>query len=606
MKDKRSTRGRAARKEAGRRRRDAAASAAAPRMRPADLLAPVLLLVLTFIIYWPALAGEFLWDDTSSILENPLMRQEGGLRLIWTTVGSIPQESHYWPVTYTALWLQFRLWGASPVGYHVVNLLIYAAIAVQILRLMRRLGLPGAWLGALLFLLHPVHVETVAWIIGIKDLLATALGLLAAGFFLNHLERGGWKWLAWSCVAAAAAVLSKTTPVALPLVLAIVLWHRDGRIGRRGWGALAALAAVAWSIAAGDMIVAKRLANPLQEVTPLADRLVQAGWAFWLYVLKLAWPAGLSPFYPIRDLSPARPLDWLPLAAAAAAAALAWLMRGRLGRGPVASWLFYCVCLAPVVGVIFIDFLLLTPAADRYQFMASIGPIAGIAALAGGAVQKQRLKWMYAPVALVLIALAALSWRQAGYYQDMEKLFVHAQKIAPDSSEVCSTLGYVYSRQGRYDEAEELLRKAVRIRPKDWNAVCHLGTLMANQNRIRNAVTIYTEAVNAGCNNADVLANLAWLLATTPDPNIYNPARALELAKMSLGGSNAVSPTYLNALAAAQMATGQTAEGLGTARQALQLARDTHSLKLAAFIEKLIPLYEQGQPCIMRVRDESR
>ncbi|MCE5230985.1 glycosyltransferase family 39 protein [bacterium] len=581
-----------------------AAARPAPRFWP-DLAVQAGIFLLAIAIYYPALHGAFLWDDETSIGGNPLMRQQGGFWSIWTSFGAIPLEGHFWPMTYTALWLGFQLWGENAASYHMLNFVLYGAIGVQIYRLMRRLRLPGAWIGALLFTLHPVHAESVAWIISIKDLLATLFSLLTVEFFLNHMERAGWKWIVWAGLCGAAAILSKTTPATLPIALAILVWYRDGRIDGRAWKAIAVLACVIWAITAFDIRVAQGLEAPMSSAPPFALRLAQSGWAFWFYLSKLLFPVGLSPIYPFWNIHPASIAAWLPLLAILPLTFALWIFRGRIGRGPLACWLFYGITLGPALGIMHIEFLNSTPAADRYQFMASLGPLAGIGALAAGVIQRHpRRKYvLYAPVAAVLIALASMTWHQSKFYRNMEALFSHALEIAPDSTAAKSNMGYVYLQKGKYSEAEGLLREVLGADPTNWPAATHLGLVLLYQNKVREAVGVYSNAVEHGCNNADVMSNLAWTLATTADDAVYDPERALELANRCLALPGAIDPRYLASKAAALAALGRFDEAVQIAKQALQLARDSNATKLIATLNRVIPMFEKHQPCVISAPD---
>jgi tetratricopeptide (TPR) repeat protein len=615
-------------------------------MRRTMMLELVLLVVLTLLVYLPALKGQFLWDDEVAIRGNPLLRGLEGLGTIWTTIGRIPNEAHWWPLTYTVLWLEHRFWDWQPTGYHLVNVLLHAAVCVQIWRLMRRLRLPGAWLGAALFAMHPVHVEAVAWIIELKDLLATGCYLLAAECFLNgDVGEGSGRraWLTLATLAMVAAMLSKSVAVTLPVGLAILIWYRRGRLTWRDLAALAPLAAVALAMGLADWVVTQNSSYETVYFVPaLIERVLQAGRALWFYAGKLAWPRNLSSIYPQWRIQPSNPMDWLPLAGAAAATAALWLARRRIGRGPLACWLFYGVTLSPMLGILHFYFLTIAPVADRFQYLASLGPLIGVGALVGLGMERigtRRVRldrlWMTLAVlaALVLALLATLTWRQAALYRSQETLFRRAVEISPQSPTAYSNLGSALLNEYRLAEARSALETAVRLKPDHWQALCNLGTVLfyerrleearatlekavrlqpryweaiynlgnvlMSQGKVREAVALYRQAVAAGCEDPNLLNNLAATLAVAADDDLRDPAEALRLARRAVELSFEESPLYLNTLAAALAAAGRPDQAAATARRALDLARERGMVEMADQTEKLLRIYEQGGAYVM-------
>ncbi len=567
------------------------------------LLVPAALFALAVAVYLPALEGGFLWDDDLAIQGNPLLHRAGGLRDIWTTVGEIPGEGHYWPVTYSVLWAGARCWGGRTAGFHLLNMLLHGLIVVQIWRLMRRLGLRGAWLGAALFALHPVHAEAVAWMIAVKDLLATGLCLVAVECYLNHADRGGWKWLAAAALAAAAAMLSKFSAVVLPAGLALLVWYRRGRFARGDLAGLAVIGATVAALALIDM-QAVRLSgmDQLPAAPPLAERIAQSGLALGFYLGKLILPVRLSPIYPQFHPEAGNAAHWMPLAALALATAALWLARGRIGRGPLACWLFYVAALGPTLGIVYFGFLMRSPAADRYQYLASLGPIAGVAALVGDwiANRPRARAWLYGPVAAVLVVLAAGTVRQAAYYRDTHVFFQHVLDVTPDSAVAYHNLGSWAFNRGRYEQAESLFAQAHRLAPEDGVAVYNLGEAMIYQGKIRQAARLYSDAIDAGCSYLNVGASLAWLMAVSPDPAVRNPAGALRLSSQCVGKSRKDDPEILNAYAAALAANGRIGEAADTARKALRVARQQNIRHMIALIEMTLQSYEQGKPYVAR------
>lgn len=574
------------------------------RARAYELAAPALLFIVAIAVYLPALGGGFVWDDKPAILENTLLRRPGGLWEIWSTIGRIPGEEHYWPLTYSALWLELRMWGESAARFHLGNLILHGAIAVQIWRLMRRIGLPGAWLGAALFAVHPVHVEAVAWVIGIKDLLATFFCLLAFEFYLMHDERGGWKWLIAAACAAEAAMLGKSSPVTMAAGLAILIWYRRGRFKSRDAVGVTGFAAVTLAMAIVDRCVASALdANAGFTVPPLTERLMQAGRAFWLYVEKLVWPVSLGPVYPKWHFNAGNAAQWLPLFAIVAITVILWLARRRTGRGPLACWLFYGVTLAPVLGVVYFEFLSQSPAADRYQYLPSVGPLAGIGALIGGWIDRKSPSRRALPIGLasaLCVVLAGLTWRQAGFYRGDEVFFAHAAEVNPQSAFIQFNLGNAAWERQNYSKADLYFAEAVRLQPDYWPAYGSRGLMLVGQGRAAEAVEWYRRALDAGCAYPGVLSNAAWLMATSPDPRVRDPQKAIAIAEQCVREAKKMDPMFLNSLAAAQASVGRTKDASITARKAADLARRNNRPDMVRSIETLIRIYyDRGRPYTM-------
>lgn len=565
------------------------------------LLAPFSLVVISILVYLPALHGAALWDDRSSLIANPFLRHGSGIWTIWTTIDQMPSEEHYWPMTYTVLWLETLCWGGRTTGFHLVNFFLHAAIVVQIWRLMRRIGLMGAWLAAALFAVHPVHAESVAWIMSVKDLLAVFFCLLAVEFYLNHEDRGGWKWLAPAAAANLAALLSKSSAIALPAALAILVWYRRGRFGKRDLAGLAALGAITIAMVLVDIrVVRLNTVGHYLATPPLLDRLVQAGMAFGFYAGKLAWPAGLSPIYPQFECQVGNVAHWLPLMATVLVSAVLWIARERIGRGPLACWLFYGVALGPMLGIVYFGFLMKSPVADRYQYFASLGPIAGVAALVSTWIHngpKRSRAPRSAPAVAVLIALSASTWHQAGYYKNEVALFTRALEIAPQSSVAYYNLGAQMWNVQNYKMAEFLFSKAHEFDPRDGDAIYNLGRAMARQGKIAEAVKFYRAQIARGCAHPNVWGNQAWMLAV--HPQVRDPRAALRLAAEANARSAKPDPELLNALAAALAANGHYTEAASTARRALEIAKQNNEADdMVKTIESAIPLYDQGKPYI--------
>ncbi len=334
--------------------------------------------------------------------------------------------------------------------------------------------------------------------------------------------------------------------------------------------------------------------------------MIASGRSFWFTPRNSPAP-WVDTIYPPWRLSARQWVDWLPLVAMGLVTAGLWLARRRIGRGPLACWLFYAITLGPALGIVYFFFLSTSPVADRYQYLASLGPLVGLGVLLGrwlGGIAPGRRACARAAVWMLPAAMGVMTFREAACYRDLETLFARSTLRAPDSPVNRYNLGSGYLKNGKDDAAEREFREALRLKPDYIDAWSDLGGVLMKRNRTRAAAEVYREAVSQGYVTAELLNNYAWILATSPDATLANPSLALQYAEKSLTMKR--DAKTLNSLAAAQMALGQTAEGVATAERALQLAQESNATRLVNFLEKLIPLYKQGRPCIMNVPEASK
>lgn len=554
----------------------------AARWRPALLITAVVLLA-----HLPALWGGFLWADFPALHDNAALRDGAGLATIWTTHGRIPNESHYWPLVYTTFRAEFRLWGLWAPGYRAVNLLLHLANALLVHGLWRRLGLRAALPAALLFAVHPIHVESVAWIIGRKDVLALFFALLAAHCHLAApTKRRPWVGIAGGAVLMGMAMLSNSIVIGLPLLLAIALWWR-GRLDQAAAWRLAPMTAVAVGIGVIDTLLAARAESFSSGHAPL-ERLLLACRAVWFYAGKFLLPWPLVPIYPAPD-----PALWargtVALGAGVVLLGALGVLAARGRRGPLAAALAFLVALAPVLG--FIDFVYMEHSlvADRFVYLAGI-PFLALVAAGLEALPRPRLV-----VGAVVVGLGVLCFQHCRVYQDIPSLFGQVLRWNPASHAAHGNMGAWHLRGGDLAAARAHLEQAVALRPDYQEAHHNLGLLRLREGRLRAAVFHLRRAIALGGPGSDSRNELAWILATAPDPALRAPAEALALATEANERTGGRVPAILDTLAAAQAAYGDHAAAAATARRAEQAARDAGQHRLAAAIAERRALFEAGR-----------
>jgi protein O-mannosyl-transferase len=474
----------------------------------------VLVACATLVAYLPALRGGFLWDDDGHVTK-PALRAVRGLWRIWLEPGATQQ---YYPVLHTAFWIEHRIWGDAPLGYHLANVLLHAAAAILFGRVLLRLlgDARAALLGSILFALHPVCVESVAWISEQKNTLSAVFYLSAALVYLGGREEGGRRayWLA--SLLFALALLSKSVTATLPAALLVVLWWRNGSLSWREdvrplapWLAAGLAAGLFTSWVEHRYIIGPGSAEFGLGFTA---RCLLAGRVVWFYAGKLAWPAGLSFIYPKWRIDPGSPAQWIPpLALAAAFLVLARLARRR--RAPLAAALVFAGTLFPALGFLDAYPFVFSYVADHFQYHASLAFFALAAgAWSGGPGWTARLRRVPFLPLVVAAALGVATWRQCREYSDPETLYRATISANPGSFLARNNLAKILRESGRIDEAVAQYREALGLHP-DAEAHYNLGVALLSAGRQREAGAEFQAALGLRPDYPAAHINLARVLA---------------------------------------------------------------------------------------------
>jgi tetratricopeptide (TPR) repeat protein len=400
----------------------------------------------------------------------------------------------------------------------LVNILLHAVNALLVWRLLLRLSVPGAWLAAAMFALHPVQVESVAWVTELKSVLSLFFILLALLAWLEFIEgqsRRPWRWYLLALACAALALAAKTTACTLPAALMLILWLRHKPIN---WPRLAQVGPfLVMGIGMGLLTMWwERYHQGTQGklfALGLPERILVASHALWFYVGKLLWPVNLTFSYPRWNINPADPLAYGWLAAGAGLGAVIWFIRRIVGRGLEVAALFYVLTLSPVLGFIMLYTFLYTFVADHYQYVACIGPLALVAAGIGRAFEvwgggRLLLKPVFCG-ALVL-TLGVLTWRQCRMYADAETLWRTTIDRNPASWMAQNNLGEVLVKKMHPDEAILHIKRAIEIEPDYSVAYNNLGNALFQKGQTREAIAQFQKALAiqpdypSACNNLGI------------------------------------------------------------------------------------------------------
>jgi tetratricopeptide (TPR) repeat protein len=505
---------------------------AMPRLRALGIYAAIFL--ATLIAYWPALHGGFVWDDDAHVTKASLQSLHG-LGRIWDELGATQQ---YYPVLYSAFWVEHRLWGDAPTGYHLANVFFHATAAFLFGLALRRLGVRGAFFAAMVFALHPVCVESAAWIAEQKNTLSTVFYLLSA---LTYLRWRDWLGTGRSHLAPMyllatllfiLAVLSKTVAATLPAALLVVAWWKQGRLSWKS-DVLPLLPWLAWGVGAGlfSAWVEKTYIGAQGAIFDLSfvQRCLVAGRAAWFYLGELFWPVNIAFIYPRWAVDASAAWQYFfPLAAVGAIAGL-WLIR-RQTRGPLAAALFFVGSLFPTLGFLNVYAFAFSYVADHWQYLASLGVIA---AVIGGVAELPIAQRPSARVsaAAILVVLGVLTWRQCRMYHDPDTFYRTTLARNPAAWMPQSNYASLLVQEGRLDEAVAHYQEAMRLAPAYPEIHFNLADALVLMKRMPEAIRQYEEALLLSPNYAAANANLGTALVATgrPDEAIPHFERALQV-----------------------------------------------------------------------------
>jgi tetratricopeptide (TPR) repeat protein len=476
------------------------------------------ILLLTVLAYIPAMGGGFIWDDDFHITENKALRDADGLRRIWTDTRTTPQ---YYPLTHTSFWLQYRLWSDDPLPYHVANVLLHVATALLLWRVLELLRIPGAWLAAALFALHPVHVESVAWITERKNVLSGLFYMAAALVYLHYrLDGGGGKWTRplLALLLFLCALLSKTITASLPIVLLMVLVWKGVKIKIRDGLFLGTMLACGAVMGRLTSFLEKYQVGAIGEEWDFGfiERCLIAGRAWLFYLGKLLWPAKLSFVYPRWNIDAGTAWQYIFPAAAVALLAALFMLRERIGRGPLLALLCYTVTISPALGFFNVFPMRYSFVADHFQYLATVGPLALLCALL--CKRMPRRAGRVAGAAL-LAACALLTFRQGFAYEDLESLWRHSVRQYDRAFMAHFNLAKILEERGEQEEAKRHYMAAIAAKPDHHEALMDLGNIQADEGDIAAAVDSYRRSLQIEPEHALTHYNLALLLEEIGRPD---------------------------------------------------------------------------------------
>jgi len=537
----------------------------------------LVLFIASFISHWQAIGGGFIWDDDAHITRVDLRSFEG-LWAIWTKLGATQQ---YYPLVHSFFWFEHAFWGDAATYYHIINILLHSVVAILIVAVVKKLEIRGAWLAGFIFALHPVHVESVAWITEQKNTISAIFYLAAAYYYLKFDKERLNKIYAIASVFFICALLSKTVTATLPAALLVVFWWKKGSLSLKTdvlfllpWFAIGASGGAFTAWVERTLIGAQGPDYQSAVILTSVTRCLLAAHVIWFYLAKLLWPANLIFIYEHWSISASNPVDYIYIIALITFLIL--LVRfantntevdsdGLIARAPLAGFLFFCGTLFPVLGFANVYPFMFSYVADHFQYLASIGIIIPIAAFLTKYIEKlsaENRGYASAIGGVFLALLGFLSWNQCSMYKDAQTLYTNTIDRNPSCWMAHNNLGAILLGQGKINEATQQFEEALKIRPRYPDAQSNMCSVLIRLGRIEEALTHGYEAVKLRAsaenenNLAIALADVGrtseavqhYLNALTIKPNYVEVLNNLGNAYMQLGKNTEAIACYQNAI----------------------------------------------------------
>ena len=505
-----------------------------------NIIQIILLVVLCFLIYAPSLGNGFIWDDDTNLYKNPWVQKTDGLQDIWFS----HKIYQYYPVDFTSFWLEHKLWGLDPFGYHTVNLILHILNVLLVFWVVRKLYRRLAFPVALLFTVHPIQVETVAWITERKNLLSLFFFLWAILSYLRFDSTRKRRDYLLTVLMFTCALLSKSIAVCFIFFPALYKWWKDGRVARQEIRLSFTLAAIGLFLALYALYLEFYQVGARGSAFNLTflERLALSGRIILFYPYKIIFPFNFIFFYPRWTIDVNVWWQWLFFLAAMLIPAALFIYRGRIGRGALALFIFYVISIFPVLGFLNVYGMQFAYVADHFSYLSTPGLIllicAGITLLLDRL--KTRITFLSSmgykilsrgffiliiiymcsksmeltknyknemvlwsnlardnPRCLVAYDSLAEEYRDIGEKWKVVDLYKKAVSINPAAQEAYYNLGNAYCNLGNYEEAIKAYEKAIQIDPGYLQAINNLASTYADMGKIEKAIGLWNKAVEA-------------------------------------------------------------------------------------------------------------
>ncbi len=535
-----------------------------PRTFP-PFVASLVLVLVTLAAYLPAFQGGFILDDDVLLTANDQIRSSTGLSDIWFSTKSVD----YWPATNTTLWLEWRLWGPThPAGYHTTNIFLHIVESLLLWLILRKLKVPGSYLAALLFAVHPVNVESVAWIASRKNLVAMLFMELSVlcclrfelpGQVPQSMGRNAL-WYGLSLVCFILAMLGKGSAVSFPFILLLTIyWLRPLR--RSDFLRIIPYLAVAVALGAVNVWFQTHGKEVVVRDLNWAERLISAGYAVWFYLYKAFLPINLAFVYPDwNSVSVANPLNWAPLALVFALTAALWFCK----RSLFIAWAFFLIAVAPALGLIDVGYLRYSPVADRYQHLGLISVAVVIAAAVAYLLKKIPVT-AYCSAFFFVAACVFLTFSRTTFFESPETFYRNIIALNSQCWMAHNNLGMALANQGKFEDAIVEYDESLGLRPVYPEAFNNKGIALEKTGKTEQAINYYEKALQLRPDHTDSWANLGLLLYKLGryDESAHAYEQALKYAPRF--------PAALNNVANAYIRLGRIREAVASFQAALEI-----------------------------------
>jgi len=605
------------------------------------------LAVLTWVVFGQLLQYDFInYDDPRYVYENTNITKGltiGGIAWAFTHIHSM----NWHPLTTISHMLDCQLYGLKPGAHHFTNVLLHSIVAILLLLVLQRMtggpsGTGSIWRSAFVaavFAIHPLRVESVAWIAERKDVLSGVFFMLTLLTYFRYVRVRSIGHYLTVLFMFALGLMCKPMLVTLPFVLLVLDYWPLGRIrgqksdvsGHENLVMLVVEKIPLVGLSAISSVVtflAQRGAVGWTEQLPVLARINNAVVTYAAYMWQMLWPVKLAVFYPHPESRlPLWEIILCLLLLIGITAAAVVLRKSRPYF--ITGWLWYLGMLVPVIGLVQVGW---QGRADRYTYLPQIGLY--IAITWGIADVTAAWRWQREILtAGTAIVVGLLSWRasvQASYWRDSETLFTHALAVTSNNDVAENNLGIVFLQKGNLDEAISLLQAAVDLRPENspahenlakallqkgqvTDALVHyrrllelqpdnievhniVGTVLIQQGQAREAVEEWQKVLAIQPDNGNAMSNLAWVFATSPDDSLRDGAKAVQLAEQAMRISGGRIPIIFRTLAAAYAENGRFSEAIQTAQRGIELANSRGNSGLATELQSNIVLYQERQP----------